>query len=82
MNNKLFLNFCFSLKYFKLLHNCAQPNNELITSLSNMYNFGVSKITNENVNVIGIIIVYQPINLFLLELVTYFYQNYVPTRSL
>ena len=64
------------------MHNYAQPNNEYNTSLSNKYNFGVSKITNENVKEIGIIIVYQPKILSLLELVTYFYQYYDPSRSL
>jgi len=57
-----------------LLHNYEQPKNEFITSLSSKYNFGVNKITNENVKVIGIKIVYQPINLSLVELVTYFDQ--------
>jgi len=54
------------------LLNYEQPKNEFITSLRNKCTFGVSKITNENVKVIGIIIVYQPINLSFFELVTYF----------
>ena len=61
------------------LHIYEQPNNEIITSFSSKYNFGVSKITNENVKVIGIVIVYQPINLSFYELVIYFYQNYDPS---
>jgi len=70
-----------SRNILNLLHNYEQPNNENITSLNSKYNFGVSKITNANVKVIGIKIVYQPINLSLLELVTYYDLNYANYES-